>query len=223
MGESNRHDEYRDFISAGQEENEQKAEALTHVRTSCAMFVRAVHLWCGFPPMGPYMPGTPMFTSMGNVSFNHPSFVPLSSGQDPHPGDCFYIAPDATSPKGHTGLFVRDVSGEDDGKGGVFPEKTWLTAEGGGGDGTVCRLSGQDNHGMVFPYRTIRGNSFTSDDRTLFGWFDCTKIGLPESPAPALPDVIAKHHVAIGVTVAVGAVVGLAGLGLWWLLRKDHG
>src|SRR5262249_14724835 len=53
MGEKDRHDFYRDFISAGQEKSPEAAEKLTHVRTSCAMFVRAVRLFCGAPASGP--------------------------------------------------------------------------------------------------------------------------------------------------------------------------
>jgi len=36
-------------------------------------------------------------------------------------------------------------------------------------DGTLCRLT----------ERTIAGNRFSNDNRTLWGWFDCTQVGLP--------------------------------------------
>src|SRR5262249_23630750 len=147
MGEKDRHDFYRDFISAGQEKSPEAAEKLTHVRTSCAMFVRAVRLFCGAPASGPYVPGTGMFVSMGNVSFQHPSFVALTEGATPNPGDFFYISSRKDSNDGHTGIFLGPT---DDGG--------WETAEGGGGDGTLCRIN----------RRQISGNKFANDARTLW-------------------------------------------------------
>jgi hypothetical protein len=159
MGEHERHDFYREFISCRQEPSEAAAEALTGVRTSCAMFVRAVLHWCGGAPQGPYRPGTGMFKSMGNVSFAHPSFVAHDGARTPQPGDYFYIASSQSSNDGHTGIFLEEES-----------PGLWRTAEGGGGDGTQCRLT----------ERTFAGTSFREDPRRLWGWFDCTKVGLPE-------------------------------------------
>jgi hypothetical protein len=163
MGQNDRHDFYRDFIACEQEESDEAAEALTGVRTSCAMFVRAVRHWCGAPPTGKYLPGTGMFTSMGKVGYNHPSFVACTGDNSPNPGDYFFICPDDPN-KGHTGIFLAQHSDD---------ESVWDTAEGGGGDGTLCRIR----------ERKITGKKFEDDDRTLRGWFDCTQVGLPESPA----------------------------------------
>ena len=102
-----------------------------------------------------------MFVSMGNVSFSHPAFVPNNGSSKPNRGDNFYIASSQQSNDGHTGIFVEEIS---DGR--------WRTAEGGGGgkqDGTLCR----------FVERAIVGNKFDNDARTLWGWFDATKVGLP--------------------------------------------
>jgi hypothetical protein len=162
MGKGDRHDFYRDFISANQEKSLAKAEALTGVATSCAMFVRAVRHWCGAAPAGPYVPGTGMFISMGNVSFTHPSFVKAGGAATPNPGDWFYISSTPSSNDGHTGIFIEETA-----------PGVWRTAEGGGGgktDGTLCR----------FTERTIAGDRFSNDARPLRGWFDCTKTGLPE-------------------------------------------
>jgi hypothetical protein len=162
MGKKDRHDFYREFISCRQEKTPQAAEALTGVRTSCAMFVRAVRHWCGATPMGPYKPGTGMFVSLGNVSFGHPAFVPHDGTHSPKPGDQFYIASTRQSNDGHTGIFIEQLGPNE-----------WRTAEGGGGgppDGTLCR----------FTSRKISGKTFSNDGRTLWGWFDCTKVGLPE-------------------------------------------
>lgn len=159
LGQTERHDVYREFISCRQETTSDAAERLTGVKTSCAMFVRAVRHWCGAPAQGPYRPGTGMFTSMGGVSFGHPSFVKNDGANVPQPGDYFYISSSQSSNDGHTGIFIEELS-----------PGTWRTAEGGGGDGTLCR----------FTERTIAGNRFGNDPRTLWGWFDCTLVGIPE-------------------------------------------
>ena len=162
MGEKDRHDFYRDFIACNQEASQDKADALTHVRTSCAMFVRAVRQWCGAQAVGPYKPGTGMFVSMGNVSLEHPAFVAYKDSAKPNPGDYFYIASaDTTKNDGHTGIFIAEG-----------PDGVWKTAEGGGGDGTLCR----------FTQRTFDTGKFKEDARPLLGWFDCTQVGLPPSP-----------------------------------------
>ncbi|HLJ87937.1 MAG TPA: hypothetical protein VKZ53_14020 [Candidatus Angelobacter sp.] len=162
MGENDRHDFYRDFIACNQEASQNKAEALTHVRTSCAMFVRAVRQWCGAAAVGPYLPGTGIFVSIGNVSFGHPAFVPYKDSAKPNVGDSFYISStDTTKNDGHTGIFIAEG-----------PDGIWKTAEGGGGDGTLCR----------FTQRTLDTGKFKEDARHLWGWFDCTKVGLPPSP-----------------------------------------
>jgi hypothetical protein len=165
MSKTERHDFYRDFIACNQEDSQQKADALATVATSCALFVRAVRTWCGAPAMGPYVPGTAMFKSMGDVSTSHPAFVKAGGSAQPNPGDYFYIASPPPSQKndGHTGIFVALQS-----------SGAWTTAEGGGGsDGTQCR----------FTERTIQGSKFTNDSRSLWGWFDCTKVGLPQGPS----------------------------------------
>lgn len=159
MGKSVRHDDYREFISCGQERTVAAKESLTSVTTSCAMFIRAVRVWCGAPAPGPYVTGTGMFVSMGNVSFSHPGFVPRDPSKTINPGDYFYIASSKDSLDGHTGIFLGEVGP------GEFE-----TAEGGGGaDGTVCQLG----------RRKIVGSAFEGDARTLWGWFDCTKVGIP--------------------------------------------
>lgn len=165
IGQHQRHDFYREFISCGQEKTLQHSEALTSVKTSCAMFVRAVRHWCGANPMGPYKPGTKMFVSMGNVSLSHPAFVSCDGQSKPNPGDYFYIQTEGRN-NGHTGIFIEEIG-----------ENEWRTAEGGGGDGTECR----------FTTRKIEGGgkrfwfAGESSGRTLWGWFDCTKVGLPET------------------------------------------
>jgi hypothetical protein len=164
IGHDDRHNHYKSFLAAGNERDDASAEFLTHVRTSCALFVRAVHLWCGAPAKGPFRPGTPMYDSIGVNSpalFTSPSFVGAGTAE-PRPGDTFVLVDPANWNNAHTGFFLDQ---NDDG--------SWTTAEGGGGDGTLCR----------FRSRTIAGKHFADDARTLWGWFDCTQIGLPASRA----------------------------------------
>jgi hypothetical protein len=161
MGNLNRHEFYREFVSCRQELTEKAAEDLARTHTSCAVFVRAVLHWCGFSPQGPYVGATGMFKSMGNVSLGHTSFVRHNGSNTPLPGDYFYIANTSTGVDGHTGIFIEDLGGGE-----------WRTAEGGGGgtaDGTLCR----------FETRRIGTFSFEGEGRRLHGWFDCTKVGLP--------------------------------------------
>jgi hypothetical protein len=167
MGQNSRHEVYKTFIAAGNEPDDASAEALTHVRTSCAIFVRAIHLWCGAQAKGHYRPGTAMFDSIGvdgPVTFASPSFVKVGT-TEPGPGDAFFIADPADMNRAHTGIFLNKNA-----------DGSWTTAEGGGGgvtDGTLCRIKS----------RTIAGDHFIDDPvRKLWGWFDCTKMGLPESP-----------------------------------------
>lgn len=159
LGQKARPTVYRDFISCGQEKTQAAAQALTAVKTSCAMFVRAVRHWCGGAAQGPYKPGTGMFVSMGGVSETHPAWVANDGEVQPQPGDYFYMA--STGKDGHTGIFLEDLG---DGE--------WQTAEGGGGDGTLCRIN----------QRKIVGKKFNNDplNRPLRGWFDCTQVGLQE-------------------------------------------
>ena len=161
IGHQQQSELYRNFIACNQEQSVEKANALATVRTSCALFVRAIRQWCGASPAGPYVVSTAMFGSMGNVSFKHPAWLDATT-EAPRPGDYFYIASSQTSVDGHTGIFIAEVSA------GV-----WKTAEGGGGDGTQCR----------FGQRQIVGSKFANDPRTLWGWFDCEQVGLPLSPS----------------------------------------
>jgi hypothetical protein len=163
LGHTQRAEVYRDFIACNQEQSKDKASALATVKTSCALFVRAIRHWCGAAPAGAYVIGSGMFKSLGNVSFGHPAWV-NATGASPQPGDYFYIAASKTSHDGHTGIFIEELE-----------TNVWKTAEGGGGDGTQCSLN----------QRRIANGKFSNDGRTLWGWFDCEKVGLPASPDPS--------------------------------------
>src|SRR5437016_3691584 len=108
MGQSQRPDFYASFISCEEEESPAKERALATVKTSCALFVRAVRRWCGVEKTGPYKTGTGMFVTMGRVGFNHPAFVALDSGASPSPGDYFYISSQRDTNDGHTGIFLAE-------------------------------------------------------------------------------------------------------------------
>ena len=171
IGQHQQPDFYAEFISCEQETSPARQQSVAAVKTSCAMFVRAVRHWCGAARTGPYKPGTGMFITMGKVGFAHPAFVPYTPGTSPNPGDYFYISSKKDSNDGHTGIFL---AAREDG--------SWETAEGGGGDGTTCRTR----------VRQLLVDRFADNHRTLWGWFDVTAVGLPESPVEeAVPENIA--------------------------------
>src|SRR5512147_302673 len=120
VGQHKRQEVYRDFIACNQEDSQAKADALSTVHTSCALFVRAVRQWCGAEPVGPYIIGSPMFKTMGGLSFCHTAFVPNADGATPSPGDIFYISTSHSSTDGHTGIFLAETE-----------PGVWKTAEGG--------------------------------------------------------------------------------------------
>jgi hypothetical protein len=175
IGNKAHHDTYRDFIACNQEATSARAESLAQVRTSCALFVRAIRAWCGAEPTGPYRPGTAMFTSMGKVSFTHSAFVANEKGAEPRPGDYFYISSRRESNDGHTGIFLRRTE-----------RGSWVTAEGGGRpDGTLCQLR----------ERRLAGHGFADDSRRLWGWFDIEKVGLPALAPMDSADLVDKGDV----------------------------
>ncbi|MDT5050844.1 MAG: hypothetical protein QOG75_6763 [Mycobacterium sp.] len=95
----------------------------------------------------------------GQCELVEPRLRETGSRRTPNPGDYFYIATSQTSNDGHTGIFISQNS-----------DGSWQTAKGGGPpDGTTCHLTS----------RTISGSKFSNHARTLWGWFDCTKVGLP--------------------------------------------
>jgi len=142
MGAKLRHDFYREFIACGYEQD------LSGVKTSCAVFARAVLHWSGRRALHKGKPGQGIFNGwlegldMHDASWCDPATEPLV------PGAVIYRDYNRqTTTMGHVQILVREQEAG-----------LWLTAEGGGGltpeeashmnvldvkatNGTVCRLS----------------------------------------------------------------------------------
>lgn len=129
-------------------------------KTSCALFVRAALHWSGRTASVARC-GSGIFAYLGGVSYASRAWCPWPLHITPLPGDVFYVASTPSSNDGHVGVFLEQPNG-------MIPDR-WVTAEGGGGDGTRCVLSS----------RQI-GKKFDPYGRTLQGWFDAGRM-LPQS------------------------------------------
>jgi peptidoglycan hydrolase-like protein with peptidoglycan-binding domain len=165
MGEHQRPEAYRAFVSCGLEPDGGKR--LASIRTSCAIFARAVHHWCGRPARYPWRAGQGMFHGwLGDLDRRHVTWVDADAGAAPALGDLFYIERPGTN-NNHVGFFVADRG-----------QGVWRTAEGGGGDGTRC----------AFAVR-ILGPRFDHYGRTLQGWWRAARLDLTHAPS-ADPEVV---------------------------------
>jgi len=163
LGQNERRDDYRLLVSCGLDED--GGAKLSTIKTSCAIFARAVYHWCGRPARHPWRVGWPMFGGwLGDLSFKHSAWRPYKPGDTPEPGDLFYVQHPVNPNNNHVGFFLKLDTGP-----------TWRTAEGGGGDGTQCRLS------------TRSLGSFFDRSRRLMGWWSAEALVLtapPELPTP---------------------------------------
>jgi hypothetical protein len=176
MGHNLRGEFYRRFINCGMSPaikvGNADVEDLSPVKTSCAIFVRAIHHWCGRTAQKS-IPSAGIFNYL-RVSQSHPAWVRFAGHNRPNPGDTFFVASKADGTDGHVGIFLRESEPD-----------VWETAEGGGNDGpggaeegTLCRLSSQNVPTFA---RSLRpGGQFDPFvGRPLRGWFDCDKLGFP--------------------------------------------
>lgn len=174
MGDKQRGAFYREFIACG------FSPALLPpfdgadigaVRTSCGVFVRGLLHASGRRALKPGKVGGALVGGwLEDLSFHHPAWV-WADDAVPEPGAVFYRdygtggrgwSPTAS---GHVGVFVeRHDSG------------LWITAEGGGGDGTTCRLSQP---------KDVRARD--SLNRNLIGWWRPSLLGLADTMAPQPP------------------------------------
>lgn len=178
LGDTLRGEDYRKLISAGQSPPIKNAIDIGKVKTSCAVFARGIlHDANVQRATGPAVAGWPMFGGwLGPLSYRHPSWVPFEEGSQPTIGSLFYIESGVNSNNNHVGFFVSPSPSLDG---------SWITAEGGGGDGTKC----------AYHVRTVTLNQ---QGRLLKGWFDPEKIAAP------LPDTapLAPGGSAIGPLIA---------------------
>jgi peptidoglycan hydrolase-like protein with peptidoglycan-binding domain len=126
MGDTKRGDYYRRFVACGFDQD------LGRIKTSCAVFVRGALHWAGRRATRKGVIGQPINGGwLEGMTYNHPAWVKNTGSQKPKPG--YIFARDynhATTNLNHVGVFVEEVAPD-----------VWITAEGGGGDGTECRLS----------------------------------------------------------------------------------
>lgn len=171
IGDKQEPELYRYFVGCGD-----PARALAgggdigKVRTSCAVFAGAVLWWCGSPDRARLRParvGWPMFGGwLGSLSRRHPAWAHAQLGycgdelicyRLPLPGTLFYLEHPKNPNNNHVGFFLENEPQSDE----------WLTAEGGGGDGTECALR-----------RRMLGRSFDRHGRVLLGWWLPALLGL---------------------------------------------
>lgn len=170
LGDKLRADAYRRLISCGFVPPLDRPGDIGTIHTSCAIFARAILHDSGvMPATRPGHVGWPMWGGwLGNLSPEHPAWVPYVAGRVPVPGALFYIESPSNPYNNHVGFWVQPVSGN-----------TWRTAEGGGGDGTRCDY-------------TTRDVIFWQKARNLEGWFDMDRIAASSAP-PEDPDDIPTH------------------------------
>jgi len=154
MGNATHHNYYKDFISCGENID------LSAVHTSCGIFVRGVLFHCGLK-VPPAKIGQALIGGWVPFLMGHPSWVKYHTPQDtvPQVGSIGFIQSKANPNNCHVFVFIEDLGGG-----------TWKTCEGGAGSGTDC----------LFSQRTL-GPTFDHYGRNLIGWFDTSKIGLPNS------------------------------------------
>lgn len=153
MGDTLRGDFYRAYISCKTDpacyDFAGHPLDIGKIHTSCAVFAGATWWWCGWRSKKAIRPGKsgwPMFGGwLGDLSMRHPSWVKWTGKEEPTMGSIFFVQSTANPNNCHVGIFVEDKG-----------EGTWVTAEGGGGDGTKCHIGGERNL-HKFDYRPLRG------------------------------------------------------------------
>jgi hypothetical protein len=171
IGDQQHGDYYRSFVSCGFKPALKApfgSSDIGKVRTSCAVFVRAVLHWAGrsVTRLGEVGQGI-MGGWLEGLSYSSEAWADYGK-RDPAPGDVGYLAYSKRSSgsESHVMVFLREKS-----------PGIWETAEGGGGDGTTCRIS----------ERTI-GPKFDKYGRVLIGtWRPDLMTGFGPALNPALP------------------------------------
>ncbi len=198
LGAYLRRDAYKALVSCGREAQLKALGVdLSLVKTSCAVFCRAILHAAGRPVKASHHIGQGIFNGwLEGLSPSHPAWEDAvdktGKRRQPPPGGIFYRAYSKSSPgtESHVGIFVFEAT-----------PGMWITAEGGGSlttteaaslttaqalatNGTVCRLSAK-------PKDVWAKDSL---GRVLVGWFRPELLdgftGLaPTVPEPAKPEV----------------------------------
>lgn len=165
MGEHQRGEAYARFVSCGIDPDGGKQ--LATVRTSCAIFARAVLHYAGLVTARPWRPGQGIFRGWLHGLDDHcPSWVKYTGAETPESGDVFFIQSPSHPNNCHVGIFI-----EPQGDG-------WCTAEGGGGDGTGCSMGGRPR---------VVGPRFDRWGRVLRGWWSARILADAAERATTIP------------------------------------
>lgn len=177
LGDKLRGDEYRQLIGCGFHPALDTAGDIGTVRTSCAIFARAILHDSGvLPALRPGHAGWPMWGGwLGVLSPRHRAWVRADAGVMPVPAVLFYVESPTNPNNNHVGFLLSETA----------PGR-WLSAEGGQGDGTRCRFS-----------QRLMGPAFAGN-RVLRGWFDPDLIASAETadterpPPPTVPRTLRR-------------------------------
>lgn len=171
MGDTIRGQYYRRIISCGFDPGVIGGD-IGKVKTSCAIYVRAIKHWAGLLSKRRHKPGEPMVGGwLELLKREEDGWVPgsevLSGRVKPQPGNVFLVD-NAQQTNGHVGFFYAEKDGG------------WIVAAGGGGDGTRCRIGSTVRH---------LGPHFDGMGRPLLGIWQLDRAGgwVDECSAPFLP------------------------------------
>lgn len=143
--------DYRRFIDASFYDSV-SAPVFHSTGTHCAIFARGCLVGAGAKPKGRRPNPTGITSWLGVSFFSGKDWIELENIDSLLPGDILYWCGRASDPKwkdetnGHVGIVLYDGEG-------------WMhrTAEGGGGDGSLCRMSDQPKDVRVSWNRPLRG------------------------------------------------------------------
>lgn len=166
MGDKQRPNVYREFIGCGYDPALRapfdKGDIGT-IRTSCAVFARGAMHWAGRRATMPGRVGAPIFMGwLEGLSNYGKAWTKIAPGARPElpPGAVVYRDYGKPTKMGHVQVIVERL-----------PDGRYITAEGGGGDGTECRLSQPKD---IYAKDSL--------NRLPLGWWDPAKMDGVEEP-----------------------------------------
>lgn len=174
MGKTLRTEAYRAFIACGlppwaamKGPDGRVGGDITGIKTSCALFAGAVLWHAGVAFAWLRMWSGAMLANWFQLDTRHPSWVSFADIETIEPGDFFFLG-SLSGTNGHMGIFLEETS-----------PGFWITAEGGGGDGTKCQIT----KGRRYDPRNAAAFD-PSMGRKLAGIFRSRLIEAGEQPAP---------------------------------------
>lgn len=149
MSRTERAQDYRDFLAGAYGPDDPAHPTLTSKGTHCAIFARACLTLAGIKPPGKRPVKTAITTWLGVRGFEGDPAWRSRADLEAHGGllrgDVLYWASRDDGKDGHVGICLT-------GEGWA-----WKTAEGGGGDGSRCRMSDEPKDVRLSHGRRLRG------------------------------------------------------------------